>query len=110
MKLLLPLLLFLGLATAQVSAPPSALIPLHSVGELSTYLQQNTRQITVVGDLPLRGLETALQGKRVRLLSGSAQVQSLGWLRSSRVAFSSRCASCRVGSQPPSFLPMSATS
>lgn len=82
MRFLLPLLLFLGLATAQVSAPPSALIPLRSVEELSAYLQQNTRQITVVGDLPLRGLEAALQGKRVRLLTGSTQVQGLGWVRS----------------------------
>lgn len=83
MKLFLPLLLFLGLASAQVSAPASALIPLNSVGELSAYLKLNTRQITVVGDLPLRGLEAALQGKRIRLLTGSAQVQSLGWLRTS---------------------------
>ncbi|MDX2003632.1 MAG: hypothetical protein SFU83_00015 [Meiothermus sp.] len=85
MRFLLPLLLFLGLASAQVSAPPSALIPLHSVEELSAYLQQNTRQITVIGDLPLRGLEAALQGKRVRLLTGSTQVQGLGWVRSGRL-------------------------
>lgn len=82
MRLLLPFLLLLGLASAQTPAP-STLVSLHSVAELSTYLQQNTRQITVVGDLPLRGLEAALQGKRVRLLTGSAQVQGLGWVRSS---------------------------
>lgn len=82
MRLLLPFLLLLGLASAQTPAP-STLVPLHSVAELSTYLQQNTRLITVVGDLPLRGLEAALKGKRVRLLTGSAQVQGLGWVRSS---------------------------
>lgn len=74
----LALLVFFGMVLAQ----NSMIVPLASVAELSKYLGQNTHEIWVLGDLPLGGLEGGLKGKRVRLITGSAQVQNLAWLRS----------------------------
>lgn len=74
----LAVLVFLSLALAQ----NSMIVPLTSVAELGKYLERNTHDIWVVGDFPLKGLEGALKGKRIRLITGSAQVQSLPWLRS----------------------------
>lgn len=78
MRVLSALLVFFGLALAQ----NSLVVPLASVSELDKFLEQNTHEIWVVGDLPLKGLVQALKGKRVRLITGMAQVKTLPWLRS----------------------------